>query len=153
MTNDSTAILLDTNVLVYTIDPRDTAKQTQAIAVVDRLVQDERAVISVQCLTEFFNAVTRRLPDALTATEASTRTGQFARTCRVVDLTAPIVLEAYRGVTLYRLSLWDSLIWASAKLSQLPIILTEDAEHGRFLEGVRFLNPFDPHFDLDALDY
>jgi len=28
-------------------------------------------------------------------------------------------------------------------------MLTEDAEHGRFLEGVRFLKPFAVSFDLD----
>ena len=51
----------------------------------------------------------------------------------------------------HRLSFWDALIWAVAKRNRIPYLLTEDAKHGRFLEGVRFLKPFDPAFDLDAL--
>ncbi len=39
-----------------------------------------------------------------------------------------------------------------AKLNQVPNVLTEDAPHGRLLEGVRFLNPFHPTFDLSLLE-
>ncbi|MBI2952680.1 MAG: hypothetical protein HYY30_00060 [Chloroflexi bacterium] len=42
-------------------------------------------------------------------------------------------------------------IWAVARLKQVPYVLTEDNEHGRYLEGVRFLDPFDPSFDLHFL--
>lgn len=71
---------------------------------------------------------------------------------RVLDLTPAVVLEGCRGSIEHGLPFWDALIWATAKLNQVPYLLTEDAEHGRFLEGVRFLNPFDPSFDLAVLD-
>ena len=61
------------------------------------------------------------------------------------------MLEGCRGATEHHLSLWDALIWAVAKLNQVPDVLTEDAEHERFLEGVRFLNPFAAGFDLASL--
>lgn len=34
------------------------------------------------------------------------------------------------------------MIWAVAKLNQVPYLLSEDGDHGRFLEGVRWYNPF-----------
>lgn len=43
---------------------------------------------------------------------------------------------------------WDGLIWAAAKLNQVAYVLTEDAPHGRTVEGVQFLNPFSPEFEL-----
>lgn len=46
--------LIDTNILVYGHDPRDQPKQELAILIVERLIVAERAVVSVQCLTEFF---------------------------------------------------------------------------------------------------
>lgn len=48
------AFLVDTNILVYAYDPRDRVRQEKAIFVLDQLFDAERAVLSVQCLTEFF---------------------------------------------------------------------------------------------------
>ncbi len=49
------------------------------------------------------------------------------------------------------MSIWDALIWAAAKMNGIPYVLTEDARHGRVLEGVTYVNPFDPEFDLAPL--
>lgn len=69
----------------------------------------------------------------------------------VVELTAPIVLEGCRGTIEHRMAFWDALVWATAKLNQVPYVLTEDAEHGSSVEGVTYLNPFDARFDPTTL--
>ena len=143
------AFLVDTNVLVYAYDPRDRKKQERAQAILARLVPRDLAVISVQCLTEFFRAVRWRLPEPLSPDDALSQVVRLARACRVLDLTSWIVLEACRASNTYQVSIWDALIWASAKVNQIPDVLTEDWKHERVLEGVRFLNPFDPAFDLE----
>ncbi len=145
--NASGLFLVDTNVLVYAHDPRDRDKQAKAFRVLDRLVRSEGAVLSVRCLSEFFTVVTRRLPERMMPTEAVAQVERLVRSCRVLDLTAAVVLEGCRGSAQHQMSVWDALIWAAAKLNQIPHVLTEDAEHGRFLEGVRFLNPFAESFD------
>jgi len=151
MTNVSNAFLVDTNVLVYAHDPRDRNKQQRALLVLDSLIGSDRAVISVQCLSEFFSVVTRRLPEPMTGSQAVAQVERFARSCRVLDLTPAVILEGCRGAAQHGVSIWDALIWAAAKLNQVPYVLTEDSEHGRFLEGVRFLNPFSSAFDLALL--
>ena len=152
MTAGNSAILIDTNVLVYAHDPRDRRKQEQALAVLDRLINQGRVALSVQCLSEFFNATTRRLPEPLPSEVAQAQVERFVRGCRILDLTAVAVLEGCRGAGAHNLSIWDALIWATAKLNQVPLILSEDFVDGGFLEGVRFLNPFTPAFDLALLD-
>jgi predicted nucleic acid-binding protein len=79
------------------------------------------------------------------------RVERLSRACHVLALTPAVVLEACRGCERHSLSIWDALIWAVAKLNQVPYVLTEDAEHDRFLEGVRFLNPFSPLFEAEWL--
>ena len=118
----------------------------------DSLVSSGRAVLSVQCLTEFFSVTTLRLPEPLEQAVALAQVERLIRSCRVLDLTPAVVLEGCRGSTEYALPIWDALIWAVGKLNQIGYILTEDAEHERFLEGVRFLNPFHPAFDLAGLE-
>ena len=149
--NASRATLVDTNVLGYPHDPRDEAKGAKVTDVLRRLLTVGRAAVSVQCLTEFYSATTRRLPEPLVPRVALEQVGRLVRSCLVLDLTPAIVLEACRGSAEHRLSLWDGLIWASAKMNGVPYVLTEDAEHGWFLEGVTYLNPFDPRFDLAPL--
>lgn len=39
-----------------------------------------------------------------------------------------------------------------AALSAPCLSVTEDAEHERYLEGVRYLNPFSAAFDISILD-
>jgi predicted nucleic acid-binding protein len=63
-------ILLDTNILVYIYDPFDSTKQERAIAIVDRLIQTNRAVISTQVMGEFFMATTRAKRQLLSPAEA-----------------------------------------------------------------------------------
>ncbi len=135
MRNALNACLVDTNVLIYAYDPRDRDKQQRAILVLDELIESERAVISVQCLSEFFNVATRRLPETLAQEDALVRVQRLTRICRVLDLTPTVVLEGCRGATQHGLSLRDTLIWAVAKLNQVPYVLTEDAPHRRFLGG------------------
>jgi predicted nucleic acid-binding protein len=37
---------------------------------------------------------------------------------------------------------WDAQVWATAKLNQIPRVLSEDFQHQGRIEGVEFLNPF-----------
>jgi predicted nucleic acid-binding protein len=144
--------LVDSNVLIYAYDPRDTGKQRQAALVLATLVERGSGVLSVQCLAEFVNVTTKKLPEPLTRHEAQAQVERLSAAFRVVDLTPLVVIEGCRGSADHGLSFWDTLIWSAAKLNQVPIILTEDAEHGRMLEGIRYLNPFDPTFELASLE-
>jgi predicted nucleic acid-binding protein len=60
------------------------------------------------------------------------------------------VLEAVRGVRDHQLAYWDAQIWATARLNQVPLVLSEDFSNGAVIEGVRFVNPFASDFDLDV---
>jgi len=152
MRNGSNAtVLVDTNVLVYRHDPRDRVKQDRALEVFRELSRAERALTSAQCLIEFYRVVTQRLPEAMTPREARDEVSRYIETLPVLDVTGPVVLEASRGSEAFDLSLWDALVWSTAKLNQLPFLLTEDGEHGRSIEGVTYLDPFDARFDLPAL--
>jgi predicted nucleic acid-binding protein len=69
----------------------------------------------------------------------------------ILDITGAIVLEAVRGVRLYQMAYWDAQIWASARMNQIPLVLSEDFGEGVIIEGVRFVNPFGSNFNIEAL--
>lgn len=149
MTGD---VLIDTNVLIYAYDPRVRPKQEKALALLRRLAVNGRGRISTQVLGEFYAAGTRKLDPPLSPAEAAEQIVALAAAWPVLVVTPLVVLEAARGASGHRLHYWDAQLWATARLNQVPLVLSEDFAHARVLEGVRFLDPFAPVFDLAALD-
>ncbi|MGH7278619.1 MAG: PIN domain-containing protein [Candidatus Rokuibacteriota bacterium] len=142
--------LIDSNVLVYTVDPASRDKQAHAAHLLDVLEPVGRGVLSTQVLGEFFRVATEKLAHPLTALEACLALERLASTWPVLSITPPVVLEAARGVRNHRMAYWDAQIWATARLNQVEIVLSEDFQDGGVLDGVRFMNPFAASFDLAA---
>lgn len=136
---------VDTHILVYLYDSSSPQKQRRALELVDQLAHTRSGVISSQVLDEFFVAVTEKIPKPLTLREASRRVHSLLNSLRVVGLTPYMVREAIRGSAEYRMGLWDAQIWATAKLSQIPVVFSDNFS-SRSLEGVQFINPFKGDF-------
>jgi predicted nucleic acid-binding protein len=141
------SVLVDTNVLVYVYDSSEPSKQKRALSTLDRLVELGTGHLTPQTLAEFFVVVTCKIPQPLTSAEAYQRIENYLLSWVVLPYSGQVVLEAARGVRDYALSYWDAQIWAAAHLSQIPVIFSEDFNPGHALEGVRFVNPFEPDFD------
>ncbi len=134
------SILLDTNVLVYAFDVRQSSLQGKAKAIILKAEEMATGCLSVQCLGEFFRAATAKMQ--LPANEMFKQGEYWQSAFPVFFLTPQIVLEAARGVRDNQLSYYDAQIWASARLNQIPPIFSEHFQDGQTLEGVRFINPF-----------
>lgn len=134
--------IINTNVLVYIYDNASPQKQRSALEIVDELITSRRAALPAQVLAEFFVAVTNKIADPLSPGEALKRIDNYTRCSSILPLTAAVVREAARGFVEYSLSYWDAQIWATARLNQIPLIITEDTPGQDYIEGVRYLNPF-----------
>ena len=147
--------LLDTNVLVYGIDGRDLDKQDRALDILARIGQPgpagPLATLPAQALAEFSRVAMGRLKPPVPPNDVYRQIGLYERTFPVVPLTPAVVLEAVRGVRDHQFPYYDAQIWAAAKLNQIPVVLSEDFDSGSTVEGVTFVNPFDPAFDTSGL--
>ena len=146
MTNASNAIakaFIDTNVLVYAHDASEPPKCPQAIELIANLQNQDAIVVSVQVLHEFYSTMTRaNRTSPLTSDEAQEIIGDIIARWNVVPLIPAITVSALRAIAPHAFSFWDALIWATAKEHGIFTIYTEDFQHGREVEGVRFVNPF-----------
>jgi predicted nucleic acid-binding protein len=145
------AYLVDTNVLLYAYDAADPVKRRRAIEVLVTLAVSGQGALSVQVLGEFFTNVTRKPAVPLTSEQARDTSIRLCRSWQVLDLTVRTYLDAIDGVARYRFSYWDALIWATAKQNGVANIVTEDQEHGRLFDNVRYLDPFSPSFDMTMI--
>ena len=143
--------MVDTNLLVYSLDRREPEKRDRAREVLRRVSGAGTAALPAQVLSEFSNTCLRKLeprPDPETIRREVER---LLLAFPVLPLTGPVVLEALRGVREHLLSYYDAQIWAVARLGQVPVILSEDFNPGAVLDGVSFVDPLDPAFNLAEL--
>ena len=143
-------VMIDTNILVYAYDRSETEKQEAAVRVLDRLVRLGSGVTSPQVLGEFFLAATKKIPAPLTREEAAGRIRHFCQLWQVLELNEMVVWETVRGVAEHRFSYWDAQIWACARMHQVGMVFSEDFHQGT-VDGVRFVNPLKPGFDMDRV--
>jgi predicted nucleic acid-binding protein len=129
----------DTNVLVYADDKAAPAKQRRAVALVAEHRRSGTGVVSLQVLQEYFVTVTRKLHlDAGTARRKVELLAEF-------DVAAPAVEDILAAIDLHRLhglSFWDALVLRAAKQSGCTVLLSEDLQEAREVDGVRVVNPF-----------
>jgi predicted nucleic acid-binding protein len=129
----------DTNILIYADDKAAPAKQRRALDLVAEHRRAGTGVLSLQVLQEYFVTVTRKLQvDARIARRKVELLAEFdVATPEVTDILAAIDLHRLHG-----LSFWDALVLRSAQQSGCSVLLTEDMQNTREMDGVRIVNPF-----------
>ena len=145
----TTAVFVDTNVLVYADDRSEPCKQAAALDVMDRL-DETRVSVSSQVLSEYANALTHPCKRARSASEAIDAVQRIASAWHVVPIDSAVVIAALEARERWRLSYYDAQIWAAAACNAVPLVLSEDFTDGLVLGPVRFADPFAEGFDLDA---
>jgi predicted nucleic acid-binding protein len=129
----------DTNVLLYADDESAPAKQRCSRDLVAKHRRARTGVISLQVLQEYFVNVTRKLHvDPRIARRKVEILAEF-------DVAVPEVADILAAIDLHRLhgfSFWDALVLRSAQQSGCRVLLSEDFQHGRAIDGIQVVNPF-----------
>jgi predicted nucleic acid-binding protein len=129
----------DTNVLVYADDKAAPAKQRRALHLIAEHRRARTGVVSLQVLQEYFVTVTRKLHlDPRIARRKVELIAEF-------DVASPEVADILAAIDLHRLhgvSFWDALVLRAAKQAGCGILLSEDMQGNREIDGVQIVNPF-----------
>lgn len=136
----ASTVFVDTNVLLYAVDPRQPDKQARAQAWLQHCWQRDCGRISTQVLHELF-ANLRRVAPALDVEEARRLVrGYRAWTPWIVD--DETVDSAWQLQDRFAFSYWDALMVAAAQQQGCAVLLTEDLQHGQVIDQLRIVNPF-----------
>ena len=129
----------DTNVLVYSDDKAAPAKQRRALDLLAEHRRERTGVVSLQVLQEYFVTITRKLHvDARVGRRKVELLAEFdVATLDVGDILAAIDLHRLHGF-----SFWDALIVRAAKQTGCSVLLSENMQGMREIDGVRIVNPF-----------
>jgi predicted nucleic acid-binding protein len=132
-------IFVDTNVFLYAMDEASPAKQAAARLWRDQLWKTRRGRVSFQVLGEFYVNAVRKQPASRDQARAEVR-DLLAWNPVVTD--AELLEQGWKIQDRYRLSYWDALIAAAAKVSSCRYLLTEDLQTGQAIDEIEVVNPF-----------
>jgi len=132
-------VSFDTNILIYSIDLRDMDKHAIARKIVRRC-GEINGVISLQCLSEFYRATTKKqlLPAGLARDIVE-------ETRAAIDVVAPIEADLLRAIELHQThkqQFFDALMRATVERAGGATLFSEDMGHGTKLGRLTVLNPF-----------
>lgn len=130
----------DSNVLVYMQDATDKTKQNQARKLFSECVENETAVISTQCLQEFYNVVAGKLKQDKIETNKIIH--NLSENVPTVQITPALIENAIDISIQTQFSFWDSLILSAAENADCDILYSEDLNDGQIVNGVTIKNPF-----------
>ena len=139
------AASVDTNILVYSHDPRDARKRRIAADILRRGIAERSIRIVYQAVVEFYAVVTRRNRDGVPLLDDATAARQVEKLLVEFDVLYPnedVIRAALHATVTYQLPWFDALMWAYAATNGLTEILSEDFQHGRQYGTVRVINPF-----------
>lgn len=134
------SLFVDTNILIYALDPLAPEKRLVVADLLERAVRSETLVLSPQSVNELYRVVTdrRRL---LPRSEARQLVESFLPFC-----TAPLDGDTLRLAWAIQdeqgFGWWDSLLLSAAVRARCEAFYSEDLQDGRTVGGVTIVNPF-----------
>jgi predicted nucleic acid-binding protein len=131
---------VDTNILVYAMDPGDPGKRDRASALLKAGADGGWLVTSPQSLNECYRVLTgarKAIPQS--AARDFIRTFQW--TCRA-PMDWQTIVKAWDIADTRSYNWWDCLLLASATQVACALFLTEDLHHGDDIDGMMIVNPF-----------
>jgi predicted nucleic acid-binding protein len=133
------AEFIDTNILIYAHDASAGAKHERAVELLTRLLEEDSGALSIQVLSEFYSAATRKLGMKSQAAEDVIHDlrGWTTHSPGHAD-----VLKACSLLRRYKTSWWDALIINSAMELGCSVLWTEDLSNGQRYGSVTARNPF-----------
>jgi len=132
---------VDTNILMYSHDAQDAAKQRVAENLLAELWTSGLGVLSTQVLQEFYSAATRKLRPPLTPSEARQVVHDYSDWCHV-DTDPLLIISASLLSERHSINFWDALIVEAALRAGAAELVTEDLQDGRRFGELKIRNPF-----------
>jgi len=130
---------VDTNVLLYSLDPADAVKRELAHAWLMALWNHNAGQLSWQVIHEFYSNAVRKLGIGIPRVRAEVES--FVQ-WQPVGYGLGIVQRAWYWMDKAGLHYWDSLILASAETAGCAYLLSEDFQAGQRFGGITVVNPF-----------
>ncbi len=146
MPSEKMSCFVDTNLIVYTIDPSEPTKRQQAKDFLNRIINRHTLVLSPQSLNECYRVVTEKR-GLMPKNEARRLVWALNEFC-TAGYDFEVTQKAWQIQDRHGYGWWDCVLLASASLARCDLFLSEDMTHESAIDGLKILNPFRLDADL-----
>jgi predicted nucleic acid-binding protein len=133
---------IDTNVLIYAAAGAVEYREKHAKAW--EIMSEAKHGLSGQVLAEFYVNTTRpksKLAEPLTKAEAADWVERLG-TVPIVAIDRELVTVAIAHSRRFQINYWDAALIAAAERLEVPVLYSEDLNHGQKYGSVTVINPF-----------
>jgi len=134
-------VFVDANILLYSEDGADAAKQATALAWLHILWQRRIGSLSTQVLNEFYVNAVRKIKPPMPAGDARAEVRRYTQ-WQPWTIDQATVESAWAVESRYGLHYRDCLVVAAAQHSGCRYLLSEDMGHEQYYDAVQVINPF-----------
>ncbi|MFB2835760.1 PIN domain-containing protein [Floridanema evergladense] len=132
-------VFLDTNLWIYFYAKEPIEKSQKIEEIISNNIQQIQ--VSVQILGELFHVLTRK--KLTSQSDAASIVLELINNFSILEVDHPKVIQALQINSKYGYSYWDSLVIATALLSDCAILYSEDMQHNQLIENkIQIINPF-----------
>lgn len=133
---------LDTNIFIYTFDPRTPEKQSICRELIVDALATQNGLISCQVVQEFLNVATRKFKQPLSDKDCLRYLASVLGPLCEIFPSIQLYRDAIEISASWKYAFYDSLIIAGALNAGCTSIYTEDMQHGQTVKDLRIVNPF-----------
>ncbi len=144
-------ILFDTNILVYAYDLDEMEKRKVCSKLVEDVFKGNYdGVVTNQILSEFFNAMTRKIENPLSKEEAIQIVKKYIISAKWIKINynTDTVLKASVSSSYFKTSFWDTLIAETMKENNISRIFTENKKHFSKIPRINVINPISENIKI-----
>ena len=137
-------LFVDTNILIYALDPADPQKRSVSADLLRETIRTRTLILSPQSLNECYRVLTQRR--RLMPQEEARGYVRMLAPWAIAPLDASTSERAWLVQDEVGAGWWDCLMLAAALLAECRMFLSEDLPDGREISGMRIANPFGAAF-------
>lgn len=135
---------VDTNVLVYSLDADEPAKQAKARALLASLVGTQPVtVLAWQVAGELLSCLRKwERAGRVSNADVEKHFRDFLAVFPLIPPSAPVFARYFQLHSRFTLSHWDALLLATCKEAGVSTLFSEDFDPGTDYDGLSVINPF-----------
>ncbi len=142
MTENKTRALLDSNVLIYSVDITENEKHVQAKEFIKANLNGDYFFVSAQNLAEFFYNVTERFESPVSFEKARAALEIFSTSFTTFSYSPENIVTAGEFQERFHIHFWDALLAATMLENKIFTIFTENVRDFSKIPGIKAINPF-----------
>lgn len=133
---------LDTNIIIYSFDRRDPAKQIIAQNLIESGMKKNDTIVSYQVIQEFINVAIRKFTVPMSHGDCKLFIDNVLNQFWDVYASRQLVNNALDISERWQYSFYDALIIASALEASCTVLYSEDLQHGQKIYSLQIVDPF-----------